>query len=121
MYVYIENYENYPCYPFLPRSLRKLTNVLIFPVTTCNYNLRLQDSNIHQGILELGIRQSDSSGTRVSCDFEIDAGPGKHVMFYFVHAQLTPEGQQYDVSCIEIKDNVGNIQTTVEGRLFPYL
>lgn len=53
----------------------------------------------------------------MSCDFEIDAGPGKHVMFYFVHAQLTPEGQQYDVSCIEIKDNVGNIQTTVEGRL----
>ena len=70
---------------------------------------------VHQGILELGIRQSDSSGTRVSCDFEIDAGPGKQVMFYFVHAQLTPEGEQYDVSCIEIKDNVGKIQTAVAG------
>ena len=53
----------------------------------------------------------------MSCDFEIDAGPGKHVMFYFVHAQLTPEGEQYDVSCIELKDNVGKVQTIVEGML----
>ena len=86
----------------------------------CNSHLQLHDTDIHQGILELGIRKSDSSGTRVSCDFEIDAGPGKHIMFYFVHAQLTPENQQYDVSCLEIKDNVGNIQTTVESKPLPY-
>ena len=82
----------------------------------CNSQLQLHENHIEQGILELGIRHSDSSGNRVSCDFDIDAGPGKHIMFYFLHARLTPENQQHDVSCLELKDNVGTVQTAVEGE-----
>ena len=88
-----------------------------FPVTTCNSALNMDQQSIQQAELELVIRDFVSSGTRVSCDFTIQAGLGKQVMFYFTDVYLgSPNKTDWiDRSCVEIRDVNGYYESVPKG------
>ncbi|KAL4234737.1 hypothetical protein ACF0H5_006379 [Mactra antiquata] len=85
--------------------------------TSCNNDVDMEQINIHQGELELVIRDWESSSNRLSCDFTIRAGSGRQLMFYFTDLNLGSPNrtQRVDKACVEPRDVTGNYEIVPSG------
>lgn len=93
---------------------------LYISVTNCNSDVDMEQLGIHQGELALGIRDRESSSTRVSCDFTIQAGSGHQVMFYFTEMNLGAPNRtmRVDKACVEPRDVAGSYEIVPTGRQY---
>ncbi|WAR12656.1 hypothetical protein MAR_026836, partial [Mya arenaria] len=82
----------------------------------------MEAQGIQQGELELAIHTYSGSDSRVSCDFTVSAGNGRHVMFYFTDLFLGSPNftERVDRACIEPRDINGNYETFLTG-MRPYI
>ncbi|XP_052818252.1 uncharacterized protein LOC128244275 [Mya arenaria] len=82
----------------------------------------MEAQGIQQGELELAIHTNTGSDSRVSCDFTVTAGNGRHVMFYFTDLFLGSQNftERVDRACIEPRDINGNYETFLTG-MRPYI
>lgn len=80
----------------------------------------MDERSINQGELALAIKDVESSGARVSCDFTIKAGSGRQVMFYFTEMFLGSPNrtERVDKACIEPKDVTGPYEIVPTGNYF---
>lgn len=78
----------------------------------------MDERSINQGELALAIKDVESSGARVSCDFTIKAGSGRQVMFYFTDMFLGSPNrtERVDKACIEPKDVTGPYEIVPTGE-----
>ncbi|WAR12650.1 hypothetical protein MAR_026830 [Mya arenaria] len=85
--------------------------------TLCNEKVDMEAQGIQQGELELAIHTYSGSDSRVSCDFTVSAGNGRHVMFYFTDLFLGSPNltERVDRGCIEPRDINGNYETFLTG------
>jgi len=84
----------------------------------CNEKVNMEDDNFYQGELLLSISSFTNSDSRVSCDFTVSAGNGRHIMFYFTDLYLGAPNitERVDRACIEPRDINGKYETSVTGK-----
>ena len=77
----------------------------------------MEDGDFQQGELALSISSFTNSDSRVSCDFTVSAGNGRHIMFYFTELYLGAPNitERVDRACIEPRDINGKYETSVTG------